>query len=52
MKIDFEAKKQWVHLRKSNTEPIIRLYSEAATEAEAQALADEVITIAKSIINV
>lgn len=52
VKIDFEAKKQWVHLRKSNTEPIIRIYSEAATEAEAQALADEVITIAKSIINV
>ena len=50
VKIDFEAKKQWVHLRKSNTEPIIRIYSEAATEAEAQALADEVIAIAESII--
>ena len=52
VKIDFEAKKQWVHLRKSNTEPIIRIYSEAATEAEAQKLADEVIAIANSIINV
>ena len=52
VKIDFEAKKQWVHLRKSNTEPIIRIYSEAQTEAEAQALADEVIAIAQSIINV
>ena len=51
VKIDFEAKKQWVHLRKSNTEPIIRIYSEAQTEAEAQALADEVIAIANGIIN-
>lgn len=51
VKIDFEAKKQWVHLRKSNTEPIIRIYSEAATEAEAQAIADEVIAIANSIIS-
>lgn len=46
VKIDFESKKQWVHLRRSNTEPIIRIYSEAATEEEAQALADEVIAIA------
>lgn len=52
VKIDFEQKKQWVHLRKSNTEPIIRIYSEAATEAEAQALADEVIAIANRILNV
>ena len=51
VKIDFEAKKQWVHLRKSNTEPIIRIYSEAQSEAEAQALAEEVIAIANSIIN-
>jgi len=47
VKIDFEARRQWVHLRRSNTEPIIRIYSEAATEAQAQALADEVIAIAK-----
>ncbi|MFG6424059.1 MAG: hypothetical protein K1V71_06600, partial [Paramuribaculum sp.] len=32
----------WVHLRKSNTEPIIRIYSEAATMAEADALADKI----------
>lgn len=51
VKIDFEARKQWVHLRKSNTEPIIRIYSEAQTEAEAQALAEEVIAIANKIIN-
>lgn len=50
VKIDFEDKKQWVHLRRSNTEPIIRIYSEARTEAEAQALADEVIAIAGKII--
>lgn len=50
VKIDFESKKQWVHLRKSNTEPIIRIYSEAATEAEAQELADEVISIARKYV--
>lgn len=50
VKIDFEEKKQWIHLRKSNTEPIIRIYSEAATEAEAQALADRVIELANNII--
>ncbi|MEZ4701332.1 MAG: phosphoglucosamine mutase [Rhodothermales bacterium] len=38
LKIDFED--GWVHLRKSNTEPIVRIYAEAATEAEAQAIAD------------
>lgn len=39
VKIDFPDK--WVHFRKSNTEPIIRIYSEARTQAEADALADE-----------
>ena len=51
VKIDFESKKQWVHLRKSNTEPIIRIYSEAATEREARALADEVIALADNIMH-
>jgi len=37
IKIDFDA--SWVHLRKSNTEPIIRIYSEAKSQAEADALA-------------
>jgi len=37
VKIDFAD--SWVHLRKSNTEPIIRIYSEAATTSEAEALA-------------
>lgn len=48
VKIDFEQSRRWVHLRRSNTEPIIRIYSEAPTMAEAQSLADEVISIAES----
>ena len=39
----------WVHLRKSNTEPIIRVYSEAATEARANELAESVIEQVKRI---
>ncbi len=50
VKIDFEESRRWVHLRRSNTEPIIRIYSEAPTEAEAQSLAEEVIALAKGII--
>ena len=42
VKIDFEAERQWVHLRRSNTEPIIRIYAEA--------LAARVIDIAEGII--
>lgn len=34
---------RWVHLRKSNTEPIIRIYTEAPSQAEADALAQEVV---------
>lgn len=41
VKIDFPDR--WVHLRKSNTEPIIRVYAEAATEEEANATAQEVM---------
>lgn len=41
VKIDFAE--GWVHLRKSNTEPIIRVYSEAATMEEADLLARKVI---------
>ena len=40
VKIDFAE--AWVHLRRSNTEPTIRIYSEAATDVAAQALADAV----------
>ena len=50
VKIDFEARKEWVHLRKSNTEPIIRIYSEASTMERAEALGNEVIAVAKKII--
>ena len=50
VKIDFESRRQWVHLRKSNTEPIIRIYSEAQTEEEAVKLGEEVIALAKEII--
>ena len=45
VKIDFAN--GWVHLRKSNTEPIIRVYSEAATMEEANALAQQVMTVVK-----
>ena len=47
IKIDFPDK--WVHLRKSNTEPIIRIYSEAATIKEADALAQKIIGDIKKI---
>ena len=50
VKIDFEESRSWVHLRRSNTEPIIRIYSEAPTEAAAQELASEVIGLARKII--
>ena len=42
VKIDFA--KNWVHLRKSNTEPIIRIYTEAKTMAEADSLAKRFIS--------
>ena len=47
VKIDFSD--SWVHLRKSNTEPIIRIYSEAATLEKADALAAEMIGFVNSI---
>lgn len=49
VKIDF--KDSWVHLRKSNTEPIIRIYSEAETMEKADALADSIKKIINEIIN-
>lgn len=48
VKIDFADK--WVHLRKSNTEPIIRIYAEAHTAKEADALADEIKDIVNKMI--
>ena len=47
VKIDFAD--SWVHLRKSNTEPIIRIYSEAHTMAEADALAESIKAVIKEI---
>ena len=46
-KIDFDNK--WVHLRSSNTEPIIRIYTEAPTQSDADQLADEIIAIIGTI---
>lgn len=50
VKIDFEHDKRWVHLRRSNTEPIIRIYSEASDKEKADELASKVIDIVKEII--
>ena len=47
VKIDFPDK--WVHLRKSNTEPIIRIYSEAHTMKEAEELGGELISIIREM---
>ena len=47
VKIDFPE--NWVHLRKSNTEPIIRIYTEARSQAEADDLADRIIGEIKEI---
>ena len=48
VKIDFAD--GWVHLRKSNTEPIIRVYSEAATMEEADVLAKKVIDVVWEVV--
>jgi phosphomannomutase len=48
VKIDFAA--QWIHLRKSNTEPIIRIYTEAKSQEKADALAVRFINEIKTII--
>lgn len=50
VKIDFDASRKWVQLRKSNTEPIMRIYAEAPTEKEADDLAQEIITKINDII--
>jgi phosphomannomutase len=49
LKIEFD--KQWVHLRRSNTEPIIRIYSEGDSETVAESLANKIITDIKEILN-
>lgn len=42
--------KEWVHLRKSNTEPIIRIYSESENEVKANQLAEKIITEIREMI--
>ena len=48
VRIDFD--KEWVHLRKSNTEPIIRIYAESGTAEKATALANQIITEIKALL--
>lgn len=48
VKIDFPT--EWVHLRKSNTEPIIRIYAESRDKASAEALANRIIADIKSLL--
>jgi phosphomannomutase len=48
VKIEFD--KEWVHLRKSNTEPIIRIYAESDTLATAEHLANKIISDIKEVI--
>jgi len=48
LKIEFD--KQWVHLRRSNTEPIIRIYSESSSETAADSLAKKIISDIKEIL--
>jgi phosphomannomutase len=48
VKIEFD--KEWVHLRKSNTEPIIRIYAESDLEVKAENLAKKIIADIKEII--
>jgi phosphomannomutase len=48
VKIEFD--KEWVHLRKSNTEPIIRIYAESQSETTAVNLAEKIIADIKDLI--
>jgi phosphomannomutase len=47
VKIDFAT--EWVHLRKSNTEPIIRIYTESHTQEAADALASRILSEVKAL---
>ncbi len=49
LKIEFD--KEWVHLRRSNTEPIIRIYSEGNSETVAESLANKIIGDIKEILH-
>lgn len=50
LKIEFPNSKEWVHLRKSNTEPIIRIYSESLNKNKADELANKIIKEIKLLI--
>lgn len=50
VKISFEQRKEWVHLRRSNTEPIIRIYAESSSQEAADALAGRIIEIIEGIL--
>ena len=49
VKIHFDS--EWVHLRKSNTEPIVRIYAESDLPAKAENLAKKIINDFKEILN-
>ena len=48
--VKIELEKEWIHLRKSNTEPVIRIYSESETEEKADILANKIISDIKTIL--
>ncbi len=48
LRIDFEG--EWVHMRKSNTEPIIRIYAESTSESNAKSLATRMINEIQSLL--
>jgi phosphomannomutase len=49
IRIDFEKEREWVHLRKSNTEPIIRIIAEAPDQVRARELAEKIISDIKAV---
>lgn|GEM_PF-3945846 len=45
LRLDFENERKWVSLRKSNTEPILRIYSEAPDKSGADDLASQILAL-------
>ncbi len=50
LRIDFSD--GWIHLRKSNTEPIVRVYSESSSKKNADELAEKIISEIISMVNI
>jgi phosphomannomutase len=50
VRIDFEKEREWVHLRKSNTEAIVRIIAESKTEKRATELANQLIKDMQKIV--